>query len=77
MILIIVLNDFIAELFRQLEIQSSSKMNSDAFAEDSDGAEVRQMRLANSDDSSEDEEPDRFMTDPNRFINIEVLIMVE
>ena len=60
MILIIVSNEFFSELFRQrvnqLEIQNSSKMDSDAFSEDSDasGAEVRQMN------------------DPERFINIEV-----
>ena len=60
MILIIVSNEFFSELFRQranqLEIQNSSKMDTDAFSEDSDasGAEVRQMN------------------DPERFINIEV-----
>ena len=62
--ILIVSNDFLVELFRQrankLEIQSSSKMDSDAFSEDSDasGAEVRQIN------------------DPDRFINIEVLIML-
>ena len=87
MILIVVSNDFLAELFRQrtnqLEIQSLSKMDLDAFSEDSDavgdasGAEVRHRRLAHSDVSSEDEEPDRFMNEPDRFINIEVLIILQ
>ena len=51
-------------------------MDSHAFSEDA--AEVRQIRLAHSDDSSEDEEPDRFMNEPHRFINIiEVLIILQ
>ena len=47
-------------------------MDSDAFSEDSDasGAEVRQMRLALSDDSSEDEDHSR--DEPDTMSDAEV-----
>ena len=47
-------------------------MDSDAFSEDSDasGAEVRQMRLAHSDDSSQDEDNSR--DEPDTMSDAEV-----
>ena len=47
-------------------------MDSDAFSEDSDtsGSEVRQMRLAHSNDSSEDEENSR--DEPDTISDAEV-----
>ena len=47
--------------FSYLESKAKSRMDSDAFSEDSDesGADVRQIRLAHSDDSSEDEDYSR------------------
>ena len=52
-------------------------MDSDAFSEDSDtsGAEVRQMRLAHSDDSSEDEENSG--DEPDTISDAEVLITLQ
>ena len=52
-------------------------MDSDEFSEDSDasGAEVEQMRLAHSDDSSEDEDNSRDETDT--ISDAEVLITLQ
>ena len=52
-------------------------MDSDAFSEDSDasGAEVRQMRLAHSDDSSQDEDNSR--DEPDTMSDAEVLITLQ
>ena len=52
-------------------------MDSDAFSEDSEasGAEVRQMRLAHSDDSSEDEEDSR--DEPDTISDAEVLLNLQ
>ena len=52
-------------------------MDSDAFSEDSDasGADVRQMGLAHSDDSSEDEENSR--DEPDTMSDSEVLFNLQ
>ena len=52
-------------------------MDWDTFSEDSDasGAEVRQMRLAHSDDSSEDEEDSR--DEPDTISDAEVLLNLQ